>query len=195
MVFISWRGLCSDIRIFGIIRTLWNCILRLGFRSHTWPESAQRYLRYVLSEKSANMFILETVGNHLTSSTVFELIFKASRKYKLSRHPQKRKKLIWLIGFSKESFCVWDLLIKILNQDLCKRNFLEKLKSHEVLIHVIADWTMIYLPKTFRETQSEWFGKQTISWHMKCVGICHPHLDDIDNSYTFKIPSMIPLIY
>lgn len=107
----------------------------------------------------------------------------------------EREKLWWLIGVSRESFCVGDLLIKIVNQDLCKGNFLENLKSHEVLIHVFADWTMIYFPHTFRETQSEWFGKQIISWHMNCVGICHPHSDDVDNSYKFNIISMIPLIY
>lgn len=92
-------------------------------------------------KKSANMNILETAGNLLKSSTVFELKFKSINFPNI----HKREKLSWLIGVSRESFCVGDLLIKIVNQDLCKRNFLENLKSHEVLVHVIADWTMIYL--------------------------------------------------
>ena len=49
------------------------------------------------------------------------------------------------------------------------------LKENQVLI--IVDWAMKYLPQTFRETQSEWFGKQGISWHISCA-LCLKESDD-----------------
>lgn len=81
----------------------------------------------------------------------------------------------WLFCFasSKPPSLGWmDHLIRNVNQDLCYRTILQNLKSLEVLI--IADWAMKYLPQTFRATQSEWFGKQGISWHMICAVICRP---------------------
>lgn len=93
------------------------------------------------------------------------------------------------------NFLLWgwrDHLIRNVNQDLYTRNILQNLKSLEVLI--IADWAMKYLPQTFRETQSEWFGKQGISWHMICAVICRPHSDDIDNNNKFDIISMVHLV-
>ena len=41
------------------------------------------------------------------------------------------------------------------------------MKENQVLI--IADWSMKYLPQPVLETQTEWYGKQGISWHITCV--------------------------
>lgn len=147
MVFISWRGLCSDIRISGLKgkNATLKLHLKIGFRSHIWPESVQRCLQYVLSEKKWQHFYTRNCWE--SSEIKYSVRTEIQNLVESINFPNihEREKLSWLIGVSRESFCVGDFLIKIVNQDLCKRNFLENLKSHEVLIHVIADWTMIFL--------------------------------------------------
>ncbi|CAG2198643.1 unnamed protein product [Mytilus edulis] len=71
---------------------------------------------------------------------------------------------------------------------------LETPRSHEVLI--LADWATKYIPQTFRETQSEWFGKQGISWHMICALVCRPQAegDENDDDKNFDIYSMVHIV-
>ena len=33
-------------------------------------------------------------------------------------------------------------------------------------IQLVVDWAMKFLPRKFRESQSDWFGKRGISWHL-----------------------------
>ncbi|VDI65820.1 Hypothetical predicted protein [Mytilus galloprovincialis] len=55
---------------------------------------------------------------------------------------------------------------------------------------------MKYIPQTFRETQSEWFGKQGISWHMICALVCRPQAegDENDDDKNFDIYSMVHIV-
>ncbi len=53
------------------------------------------------------------------------------------------------------------------HQDAAKNHVLNNLKSNQVLI--IIDWAMKYLPVSFRETQSEWFGEKGRPWHIAAV--------------------------
>jgi hypothetical protein len=59
-------------------------------------------------------------------------------------------------------------LIRSVNQDRCRQDLLQNLKNDEVLI--IMDWAMKFLPLSFREKQSEWFGQKGLNWHV-CVCI------------------------
>ncbi len=36
-------------------------------------------------------------------------------------------------------------------------------------VHITQDWAMKFLPQKYRETQSDWFGKRGISWHISVV--------------------------
>ncbi len=67
-------------------------------------------------------------------------------------------------------------IVRMINQDDAKSSVLENLTGKEVLI--IIDWAMKCLPVKFRETQSEWFGKKGISWHVSaCITkplVCAP---------------------
>lgn len=72
------------------------------------------------------------------------------------------------VDLSCEKIVNWrNHCIRTVNQDACKRDILNDLREDQGFI--IMDWAMKYLPQTFRETQSEWFGKQGISWHVSCV--------------------------
>lgn len=78
-----------------------------------------------------------------------------------------------------------------MNQDLCKKDLLKQLKENQVFI--IADWAMKYLPQSFRETQSEWFGKQGLSWHVSCALFPEKEKES-DGEKTFEIRSYVHLV-
>ena len=82
--------------------------------------------------------------------------------------------------------------IRSINQDRCKSDLLKEMKENQVLI--IADWAMKYLPQTFRETQTEWYGKQGISWHITCALFPEAKRENDDSEKTYDIRSFVHLV-
>ena len=58
-------------------------------------------------------------------------------------------------------------IVRARNQDAAKSNFLEQMSTSEVL--VVLDWAMKYLPRRYREDQSNWFAKRGLNWHVAVV--------------------------
>ena len=52
-------------------------------------------------------------------------------------------------------------------QDEARTCILESLDENSV--HVAQDWAMKFLPQRYRESQSDWFAKRGISWHISVV--------------------------
>ena len=52
-------------------------------------------------------------------------------------------------------------------QDEARTSILNTLDERSV--HVTQDWAMKFLPQKYRESQSDWFGKRGISWHISVV--------------------------
>ena len=68
---------------------------------------------------------------------------------------------------SETSIMSWKQhIIRCSNQDRCRLDLIDGLKTDEVL--VIMDWAMKFLPLSFREKQSEWFAQKGMNWHI-CV--------------------------
>ena len=59
-------------------------------------------------------------------------------------------------------------ILRTVHQDTTKNIILEEMKPNQVLI--IMDWAMKFLPVSYRETQSKWFGKKGRPWHV-CAAI------------------------
>ncbi|XP_028519078.1 uncharacterized protein LOC114576513 [Exaiptasia diaphana] len=57
--------------------------------------------------------------------------------------------------------------LRSIQQDKARTDLLLKLGPSEVLI--TQDWAMKFLPQKYRETQTDWFGKRGISWHISVV--------------------------
>lgn len=55
-------------------------------------------------------------------------------------------------------------LLRAINQDAARHEVLENLDTQSVFI--VMDWAMKFLPRKFRESQSDWFGKRGIPWHI-----------------------------
>lgn len=49
-------------------------------------------------------------------------------------------------------------------QDIARTSLLHDLDDKSV--HITQDWAMKFLPQKYRESQSDWFGKRGISWHI-----------------------------
>ena len=58
-------------------------------------------------------------------------------------------------------------ILRSANQYQARIDALEKLDDNTVLI--INDWAMKFLPQKYRESQTDWFGKRGISWHVSVV--------------------------
>ena len=57
--------------------------------------------------------------------------------------------------------------LRSVRQDTARTSVLEGLDDSSV--HITQDWAMKFLPLKYRETQSDWFGKRGISWHISVV--------------------------
>ena len=54
--------------------------------------------------------------------------------------------------------------LRVVNQDKARSDVVGCLSETNVLL--IQDWAMKFLPRLYRESQGEWFGKRGISWHI-----------------------------
>lgn len=80
---------------------------------------------------------------------------------------QVSDKDIYLYKFSqaKEKILNWKChIIRSRNQGAAKSDLLVSLEESEVVI--VLDWAMKYLPRRYREDQSNWYAKRGISWHI-----------------------------
>ena len=66
-------------------------------------------------------------------------------------------------------------MLKTVNLERAISKILDNLEKHQCLI--VMNWAMKWLPKRFRETQSEWFGKKGISWHVSAFITCSENTD------------------
>ena len=70
---------------------------------------------------------------------------------------------------SLESIYAWKRhLLRAVHQDRARQEVLDEVDSSKIFI--TQDFAMKFLPRRFKETQMEWFGKRGISWHIShCV--------------------------
>ena len=90
------------------------------------------------------------------------------------------EKLLREISFSREddqdeAFCIYKSvnlaihawkchLLRNVKQDQARLDALDRLDEHTVLL--VNDWATKFIPQKYRESQSDWFGKWGISWHI-----------------------------
>ena len=55
-------------------------------------------------------------------------------------------------------------LLRAVNQDEARINVIERLDENSVFL--VQDWAMKFLPRKYRESQSDWFAKRGIPWHI-----------------------------
>ena len=55
-------------------------------------------------------------------------------------------------------------LLRSLNQDQARLDVIDELDESSVLL--VQEWGMKFLPRKYRESQRDWFGKRGLSWHV-----------------------------
>ena len=78
---------------------------------------------------------------------------------------EEREELSYRVRKGKTAIWSWKShLLRSVNQDSARVEIREKLDETSVLL--VQDWAMKYLPRKYRESQIDWFGKRRIPWHV-----------------------------
>ena len=77
----------------------------------------------------------------------------------------RKEELVFRVKNAKTAILAWKShLLRSVNQDVARVQLLEAIGESSVL--VVQDWAMKYLPRKYRESQTDWFGKRRIPWHL-----------------------------
>ena len=81
---------------------------------------------------------------------------------------EDRDETLYLFYNAQRSIQTWKChQLRSVRQDKARLDVLDLLDDASVLI--VNDWAMKFLPQMYRESQSDWFGKRGISWHISVV--------------------------
>jgi hypothetical protein len=126
---------------------------------------------FALSDASDGDFVTECDHEHDLKCDRCELIpsifeeVESSLKDLLAIDNEEKNEMEYVITQSKKNIMAWKAhLLRDINQDEARPNLLRDLDPASVL--VVLDWAMKFLPRKYRERQSDWFGKRGISWHI-----------------------------
>ena len=88
-----------------------------------------------------------------------------------------------MTGQAKQAIHAWKAhLLTNVNQDEARTDALDMPDETSVLL--VQDWAMKFLPRKYKESQTDWFGKRGISWHIT-VAIHRAKLDQKFHTMTF----------
>ena len=77
----------------------------------------------------------------------------------------EKDEMNYVVSVAKKRIEAWKAhLLRLINQDEARLDVLRNLDAYSVLL--VLDWVMKYLPRKYRESQTDWFGKRGISWHI-----------------------------
>ena len=77
----------------------------------------------------------------------------------------ENEELLFRVKQAKAAIWAWKShLLRSVKQNSARVELLEKLDESSVLL--VQDWAMKYLPRKYRESQTDWFGKRGIPWHV-----------------------------
>ena len=75
------------------------------------------------------------------------------------------QELLFVFHQVKNNILAWTVhLLRSVNQDEARLDVLDALDESSVLF--VQDWAMKFLPRKYRESQSDWFDKRGLSWHI-----------------------------
>lgn len=99
--------------------------------------------------------------------STLEEIMKVLEESELST--DEHDDLMYLYGQATQAIQAWKChQLRSIRQDM-SRNFVLDTSLDENSILLTQDWAMKFLPQRYRETQSDWYGKRGISWHISVV--------------------------
>jgi hypothetical protein len=93
------------------------------------------------------------------------------------------------VDISFEAILAWKChLLRAVHQDKAREQALEEWLSDSTKVFITQDFAMKFLPRRFKETQVEWFGKRGITWH---ISYCVRKLLEAENQFEITVYSHI----
>ncbi len=132
---------------------------------HCRPYALSHASENALAKKCDHQHDLVCERCNLFRSTVKE-IKEVLEQVEMSQ--DKKNELRFQVEQAKKSIDAWKShLLRSINQDEARVDILNSLDNTSVL--VVLDWAMKFIPRKYRESQTDWFGKRGISWHVSVV--------------------------
>ncbi|KAK3085974.1 hypothetical protein FSP39_011508, partial [Pinctada imbricata] len=78
-------------------------------------------------------------------------------------------------------------ILRTMNQDRARQSVMDSLQPDEALLE--RDWAMKFLPMEYRESQSKWFAKRGLSWHIGVVSMKEDEYQNITIVHIFDSTS------
>ena len=76
-----------------------------------------------------------------------------------------KEELTFVTSQAKKKILAWKAhLLRSVNQDDARSDVLDSMDENSV--YLVQDWAMKFLPRYYRESQSDWFAKRGIPWHV-----------------------------
>lgn len=172
----------------GILLQLSNCkqYLKLDYKMHISLESEipDHCCQFALSSDSGEYSVACSHSHDAACANcndlyhVIEGIKQAAGEVEFESEDQKDD-IQYSLSQSVKALEEWKKhLLRSVNQDRARSHVIENLSDGEVLIE--RDWAMKLLPMMYRESQSKWFAKRGMNWHITVGtyiinGVLHSH--------------------
>ena len=125
---------------------------------------------YALSDPGDHDYLLDCDHDHVDRcdrcSQLASVVAEIKETLEVSNCSNDTKdELNFVIVQSKQNINAWKShLLCSGNQDECRLDILKQL--HETSVLIVLDWAMKYLPRKFRESETDWFAKRGIPLHI-----------------------------
>ncbi|XP_052676632.1 uncharacterized protein LOC128158002 [Crassostrea angulata] len=169
--------------------------LKTDFKMHVRPSSnvADHCLSHALSEADS-LYFEEECSHHHSDSCVhcYQLDNILSSILDMVKDASWDNPDAYLFKVEKSVSAIKELKAHVLrskNQGRARTNVTENLGDGDLFL--VADWAMKFLPRKFREGQTDWFGKRGINWH---IAVCATKNNDsyVLDTYLHILDSQCP---
>ncbi|VDI29911.1 Hypothetical predicted protein [Mytilus galloprovincialis] len=146
--------------------------LKLEYKTHVVKESevADHCCTFALSDgtkdytSSCSHLHQNSCSQCEELDTVLECSMDVSKTITYDNDDQ-RDDTMYTISESVRAVHEWKKhILRSVNQDMARKSVLENLKEDEMLVE--RDWALKFIPMQYRESQSNWFGKRGLNWHV-----------------------------
>ena len=93
----------------------------------------------------------------------------------------EHEELSFVVKQAKSNILAWKAhILRSIHQDSARIDLMDSLDESSVFL--VQDWAMKFLPRKYRESQTDWFGKRGIPWH---ISVAFRKVDDEIQLMTF----------
>ncbi|XP_078671137.1 uncharacterized protein LOC144911185 [Branchiostoma floridae x Branchiostoma belcheri] len=147
--------------------------LKGDYKVHVSQEAmvAEHCRKYALSDHEEDHFRATCSHEHTESCEacqslheMFDCLEESFTTFRFAS-PEEQDEVRFIMDQARQDILAWQShQLRSINQDAVWYSLLESLDESSVLL--VQDWAMKFLPRKFRESQTDWFGKRGLPWHL-----------------------------